>query len=172
MTETPTCPECGAELPEGASPGGLCAQCLMKVGMASEGEREHEERVPSGTLPMGETGPVDTSALAESFPQLELLGVLGQGGMGIVYKARQRELDRVVALKILPLEAERDPAFAERFQREARALAKLSHPGIVTVYDFGRAGPHFFFIMEYVDGTDLRRLMKGGKLMSDVEFLS
>jgi serine/threonine protein kinase len=61
--------------------------------------------------------------------------------MGAVYKARQRELDRLVAVKILPPQIARDPAFAERFTREARALARLSHPNIVAVYDFGRTSP-------------------------------
>ena len=60
--------------------------------------------------------------------------------MGAVYKARQKELDRIVALKILPPGIGDDPAFAERFAREAKALAKLNHPGIVTLYEFGRAG--------------------------------
>src|SRR5437867_10873145 len=76
--------------------------------------------------------------LAPLFPQLEILELLGQGGMGAVYKARQPGLDRLVALKILPPEAVRDPAFAERFGREARALARLNHPNIVSVYDSGK----------------------------------
>jgi serine/threonine protein kinase len=72
------------------------------------------------------------------FPQLEIIELLGQGGMGAVYKARQPGLDRLVALKMLPPDAALDPTFAERFQREARALAKLNHPNIVAVYDFGQ----------------------------------
>ena len=77
--------------------------------------------------------------LAAKFPQLEILELLGRGGMGAVYKARQKELDRIVALKILPPGIGDDPAFAERFSREAKALAKLNHPNIVTLYEFGRA---------------------------------
>jgi serine/threonine-protein kinase len=71
--------------------------------------------------------------LAKLFPQLEILSLIGQGGMGAVYKARQPALDRFVALKILPLQAAPGVDFAERFNREARALAKLSHPNIVAV---------------------------------------
>jgi len=98
------------------------------------------------------------------FPQLELLGLIGQGGMGAVYRARQKELDRVVALKILPPDIGRDAAFAERFAREARALAKLNHAGIVTLYEFGRADGLFFFLMEFVDGVNLRQLLENGRL--------
>lgn len=73
--------------------------------------------------------------LARFFPELEILELIGRGGMGAVYKARQKRLDRLVALKVLPALVKRDPAFAERFAREARALARLAHPNIVAVYD-------------------------------------
>ena len=82
--------------------------------------------------------------------------------MGVVYKARHRGLDRWVALKILPAAAERDPAFAERFAREARALAKLDHPNIVAVHDSGEADGLYYFIMEYVDGANLRQVLAAG----------
>jgi serine/threonine protein kinase len=102
--------------------------------------------------------------LAWHFPQLEILELLGQGGMGAVYKARQPGLDRLVALKILPPEAGDDPAFAERFSREARALARLNHPHIITVYDFGQADGLYHFIMEYVEGANLRQMLRTGNL--------
>ena len=75
--------------------------------------------------------------MAADFPDLEILELIGRGGMGMVYKARQKRLDRLVALKILSPQIGRDPAFAERFNREARAMAMLSHPHIVAVHDFG-----------------------------------
>jgi len=102
--------------------------------------------------------------LAQRFPQLEILELIGAGGMGAVYKARQRALDRVVAVKILPPEVGADPAFAERFAREAQALARLGHQHIVSVYDFGVAGDLYYFIMEYVDGANLRQLIHAGNL--------
>lgn len=102
--------------------------------------------------------------LAPKFPQLEILSFVGQGGMGAVYKARQKELDRIVAVKILPPDIGQDAAFAERFAREARALAKLNHPGIVTIYDFGRADGLYFFLMEFVDGVNLRQLLAGSRV--------
>jgi predicted Ser/Thr protein kinase len=84
--------------------------------------------------------------------------------MGVVYKARQRHLNRLVAVKILPPSVGSDPAFAERFTREAQALAQLNHPNIVQVYDFGRTEEFFYFIMEYVDGVNLRVLIREGQL--------
>ena len=102
--------------------------------------------------------------LAPHFPQLEVIELLGHGGMGVVYKARQIRLDRLVALKILPPELGRDPAFAERFAREARALARLTHPRIVGVHDFGESGGLFYLVMEFVDGVNLRGLLRRGRL--------
>src|SRR5436853_946579 len=84
--------------------------------------------------------------------------------MGAVYKARQQQLDRLVALKILPAEVSRDPAFAERFTREARALAHLNHPNIVTVFEFGQVDGLYFLVMEFVDGVNLRHAIQAGGL--------
>jgi serine/threonine protein kinase len=72
-------------------------------------------------------------------------------------------LDRIVALKILAPELGRDPAFAERFAREARTLGKLHHPNIVTVFEHGESGGYFYLIMEYVDGVNLRQAMRAGR---------
>jgi serine/threonine protein kinase len=98
--------------------------------------------------------------LAPHFPQLEIIECLGRGGMGVVYKARQKSLNRLVALKLLAPERARDSEFAKRFTREAHALAALNHPHIVTVYDFGQAGGFYFLLMEFIDGVNLRQAMK------------
>ncbi|HEX7618122.1 MAG TPA: serine/threonine-protein kinase, partial [Verrucomicrobiae bacterium] len=90
---------------------------------------------PVGNRP----APPALTEIAAAFPQLEILEFIGQGGMGFVFKARQPKLDRLVALKILPQSLAADPTFAERFNREAKLLARLNHPGIVTVHDFGVA---------------------------------
>jgi serine/threonine protein kinase len=127
------------------------------------GSNLDQEPSATGTYSPGFIPP-SLEELAQQFPQLEILELLGQGGMGIVYKARQPRLDRLVALKILPAEAGRDLAFAERFVREARALAKLSHPSIVTVYDFGESGGRFYLLMEFVDGVNLRHLLQEQRL--------
>jgi len=154
MTTTSLCPKCGKPLEIGA-PQGLCPACLMQGALATETE-------PGGQSPR--FIPPTVAELAPKFPQLELLEFIGQGGMGAVYKARQKELDRLVALKILPPDIGQDAAFAERFAREAKALAKLNHPGIVTIHDFGRADGLFFFVMEFVDGVTLRQLMNAGRV--------
>ena len=97
------------------------------------------------------------------FPQLEILECLGRGGMGVVYKARQKTLNRFVALKLLAPERVGDAKFAERFAREAQALAALNHPNIVTIHDFGQAGGFYFLLMEFVDGVNLRQILRARK---------
>jgi serine/threonine protein kinase len=94
---------------------------------------------------------------------LEILECLGRGGMGVVYKARQKALNRFVALKILAPERSTDPGFAERFTAEARTLASLNHPNIVTIHDFGESGGFYHLVMEYVDGVNLRQAMTAGR---------
>jgi hypothetical protein len=81
-----------------------------------------------------------------------------------VYKVRQKDLDRIVALKILPPVIGRSPEFSNRFTREARALAKLNHPGIVTIHEFGQQDGLYFILMEFVDGVSLAQLMKTGRI--------
>ncbi len=83
--------------------------------------------------------------------------------MGVVYKARQKTLNRFVALKLLAPERVREAKFAERFTREAQALAALNHPNIVTIYDFGQAGGFYYLLMEFVDGVNLRQLLRARK---------
>ncbi|MCE9613831.1 MAG: protein kinase [Lentisphaerae bacterium] len=102
--------------------------------------------------------------IAPLFPSLEILECLGRGGMGVVYKARQKSLNRLVALKILAPERVKDPAFAKRFVVEAEALARLNHANIVTIHDFGQADGLFYFVMEYVDGLNLRQLLHSGRI--------
>jgi tRNA A-37 threonylcarbamoyl transferase component Bud32 len=104
--------------------------------------------------------PLPPDQIAPHFPQLEILECLGRGGMGVVYKARQKTLNRLVALKLLAPERVGDAKFAERFTREAQALAALNHPNIVTIHDFGQAGGFYFLLMEFVDGLNLRQLLR------------
>ena len=121
------------------------------------------ETVLPGDQPGTAQAPMTPAELAPHFPQLEILECLGRGGMGVVYKARQKSLNRLVALKLLAPERVHDPQFAERFAREAQALAALNHPNIVTVHDFGQAGGFYFLLMEFVDGVNLRQAMKAGR---------
>jgi predicted Ser/Thr protein kinase/ribosomal protein L7/L12 len=177
MTEEKQCPQCGAELPENA-PGGVCPKCIMKLGLPTGVDPEKfpmqdaQGAMPTGTKPLGGFVPPEPADLGAALPELEVLELLGQGGMGAVYKARQTRLDRLVAVKILPPEVGKDPAFAERFEREVRSLAKLNHPHIVTLYEFGQTDDGvYYFIMEFVDGTDLRHVIQAGDLGADEALL-
>ncbi len=121
------CPECQKPLPAGVL-AGLCPVCLLAQGLATE---------PGDAPAAHRFEPPPLEAVARLFPNLEIHGVLGAGGMGAVYKARQPVLDRWVALKILPAAGGRGVDFAERFNREARALARLSHPTRVRLKRLG-----------------------------------
>jgi serine/threonine protein kinase len=156
MDATPVCPICGKAVAPDA-PEGLCPECLMKSGFDTRPQGEAGANKPRFVVPAVEE-------IAALFPHLEIIGLLGQGGMGAVYKARQPALDRFVALKVLPSASAEDPGFAERFNREARALARLNHPNIVAVYDFGQAGGMPYFLMEYVEGSTLRQVAQAGRL--------
>ncbi|MEM9952001.1 MAG: protein kinase [Chloroflexota bacterium] len=90
----------------------------------------------------------------------QLLKQQGSGGMSVIYRAFDRALARTVAIKLLRPSLTRDPSFLEKFRNEARAIAKLSHPNIVTVYDVGSDGPTHFIVMELVEGTDLKKIIK------------
>jgi serine/threonine protein kinase len=124
----------------------------------------HLERIKQSTTPPAAFKPPLIADLAPLFPQLEILELLGQGGMGAVYKARQIKLDRLVALKVLPPGATNDVTFAERFVREARALARLNHPSITGVHDFGDVNGLYYLVMEFVEGVNLRQMLASGKL--------
>jgi serine/threonine protein kinase len=145
-----SCPKCGAALPLAATIG-LCPRCLMAEAMAPT----QAEAEPSAAQP-----PLAPEQIAPHFPHLEILECLGRGGMGVVYKARQKTLNRFVALKLLAPERVGDAKFAERFTHEAQALAALNHPNIVTIHDFGQAGGFYFLLMEFVDGLNLRQLLR------------
>jgi serine/threonine protein kinase len=94
--------------------------------------------------------------LSSRLPNLEVLEILGHGGMGIVYKGRQPLLERHVAIKVVRPDLVSDEESQRRFLAEARALARLEHPYIVTVYDFGKAGDLYYLVMQHVEGASLR----------------
>src|SRR4051812_3478308 len=152
MNAEKVCAGCGTKLASDA-PQGLCPQCLLKAGLDTQPD-------PTASRGPSDFPPPPPSDLAQHFPQLEILELLGQGGMGLVYKARQSGLDRLVALKLLSPDNGRDPAFAQRFCQEAKSLARLNHPNIVSVFDFGQAGPYYYLVMEFVDGVNLRQSLR------------
>ena len=148
MENEVTCNACQNPLPKN-SPGGTCPVCLLGLGLPASDARPTAAMAGAFTLP-----PVEV--LNAKFPDLELDYLIGQGGMGAVYRARHSNLDRIVALKVLAPQLGEDPAFAERFLREARTLAKLSHPNIVAVFDVGQIDDLYFLTMEFVEGVNLR----------------
>jgi len=148
--EPANCHKCGAELPEDSTRG-LCPRCLMAEAMLPT--------EPGGAAERPEPPPIEEVQAA--FPQLEILEIIGVGGMGVVYQAKQTSLNRLVALKLLAPHRETEAGFSERFTREAQALAALNHPNIVTVHDFGQKGGFYYLLMEYVDGANLRQAIQG-----------
>ncbi len=167
-----SCKQCGNAMASDA-PEGLCARCLLSVAMKNQPTASiHlvESRPPEVPIAGRVAEPtIDISNLAEvarRLPQFEILELLGRGGMGVVYKARQLQLDRIVALKILPPADATAPDFVERFRREARSLAKLNHPNIVHVHDFGETNGLYYFVMEFVDGANMRSLIGSGRMTS------
>ncbi|MFO0947884.1 MAG: protein kinase [Planctomycetota bacterium] len=165
--------------------GNLCPACLLRLGLRtprssspdSGKNRPLRRRRAPHAAAAGDSEPVPPSdedgasnfshedeEIPRDLPHLDLLKVLGHGGMGKVVLARQRELDRLVAVKFVRKEGAQIPEFAQRFAREARALAKLSHPNIVTVYDFGEVNGFFYLVMEFVAGSNLRTVIQSGRV--------
>ncbi|MEM7455743.1 MAG: serine/threonine-protein kinase [Planctomycetota bacterium] len=118
----------------------------------------------AGRSPIGAFVAPTVGELQSLLDQFEVLELIGQGAMGAVYKARQIKLDRIVALKVLPSHTAADPLFAERFVREARAMARLVHGNIVTIFDFGECEGCCYLVMEFVDGVNLRQAITTGKV--------
>ncbi len=161
--EPKTCLRCGAPLTPSALQG-LCPRCLLALNVGKQTEMTGDTAGPSGTSATPAPEPPTLEEIARRFPQLDVLEFIGKGGMGAVYKARQKHLDRVVALKVLPPRSGDDSAFAERFTREAKALARLLHPSIVTLFEFGQADGLYYLLMEFVDGVNLRQLLAGARI--------
>ncbi|MGI9456972.1 MAG: serine/threonine-protein kinase [Aeoliella sp.] len=159
-SEPRTCPQCGKPLPADA-PGGLCPNCVMAMNLSPE------TRMSTADSATAAKAPPSPEEMDERFPNFEITECLGRGGMGVVYKARQKALDREVAIKVLAGEWQDDPHFAKRFEREAKTLAQMSHPNIVIVHDFGEDDGLYYIVMEYVDGVNLRDLLTDGKMVPE-----
>ena len=135
------CPRCGHDV--GTSPK-YCPNCAFdltgptQVGLAGTG---------------APPAPDDSAAVREALKdEYELEKELGRGGMAIVYKARDKALERDVAIKVLPLSLSFDAEFVERFQREARTSARLEHPNIIPIYRVGKSGRVIYFVMKFIRG--------------------
>ncbi len=153
------CPNCQTPVPADA-PGGVCPACALRAGFNGESISD------APTLVMTPNGPESLSAeiLAERLPELDAFEPIGRGGMGSVYRAMHRNLERPVAVKILDAKLSEDEAFAERFAREARTMAQLDHENVVRIYDFGQREGMYYLVMELVDGVNLRQSIQSGGL--------
>ena len=141
-----------------------------RSGIASLDERAADSSVALRLVAGEAGGGQDAQGLTKKFGNYEILGEISRGSFGVVYKARQPGLDRIVALKVLLAGAYASAEAVARFQREAKAVARLKHPNIVPVYDIGIYEGHHYFAMEFVEGQSLSDLIKK-KLLSTSQAL-
>src|SRR5215813_4298069 len=110
------------------------------------------------------------SLIGRSLGQFQIRERIGAGGMATVFKAYQPTLDRYVAIKVLPAYHARDPVFVKRFKQEARSVARLAHPHIVQIHDFGEQDNVTYIVMEYVDGGTLKDRLKKPLTVSEASY--
>lgn len=146
------CPRCLDPLP-GDAPEGLCPTCLLDAGL-------QVSLLDSSPGDHGGFKPPEVRVVDAAFPDFDVRRLIGRGGMGAVYEAFETGLNRTVALKVLPPELAGDPQFADRFMREAKAMALLNHPNVVQIYRAGEQDEFLYLVIEYVSGQNLRQLVQ------------
>src|SRR5439155_20605526 len=154
MNISRTCDRCGAVVPASA-PHNLCLRCLFDTAVDLDADTSGAEAAAS-------LSSSQQPALSPSFGDYELLGELGRGGQGVVYRARHRSLGRVVALKTMPPAHLAGAHAWERFRLEASATSSLDHPNIIPIYEVGERDGFCFYSMKLVEGTTVEQLAAGG----------
>ncbi len=153
MSAVSSCPQCGAVLPPEV-PKGLCTRCALKQMLA-----EDADATPTVAAHNPKYCEATTPGARRRFGDYELLDEIARGGMGVVFKARQSSLDRIVAIKMVLGGSNASKEFIHRFRTEAAAAANLQHPNIVAVHEVGAHEGENFLVMDFVDGPNLARLV-------------
>ncbi len=157
------CHECGVAVPADAHRA-ICPRCLLRQALKpDQAGEERIDRFPERSTPVGDPDRLTASHLQEMGDYI-LLEQLGHGGMGVIFKARQRTLDRLVALKLIRAGSGARPADIARFRTEAAAAARLQHPNIVAIYEVGEHDSQHFYSMELVPGQSLAAALREGPL--------
>jgi serine/threonine protein kinase len=151
-TKPNQCPRCGV-VAATKTPTGVCTRCALELALLPTPGGQAADPLFLQDIPV----PGKNTPLIGDY---EVLGVIAHGGMGVVFRARQRSLKRIVALKLLLGGAHANPAFKRRFRQEAEVAARLQHPNIVPIFEIGEHEGQPFFSMEFIDGPDLARITR------------